>query len=136
MAEANFIPGHKRGGSDVTVKHSEKTADVGSRTRTYSEKLHVEDEFMLPRRKNSDVVDSIGDQPHKVHTVETTATEVKDAVGGVQRPTTLDTKPMIDSEQTQKQEAWRSTARSSKEETDATPCTPPESTYTIKTDSR
>jgi hypothetical protein len=136
MAQANFIPGHKRSESDVTVKQSEKTADAGSRTRTYSERLHVEDGFKPARRKNSDVVDSIGDQIFGVHGVETKATTVEDAVGGNQRPTTLDMKPMIKSEQTQKQEAWRSTYRSSKEETDATPCTPPESTSNMNTDSR
>lgn len=109
----------------MTVKQSDQTAGVRSRMRTYSEKLHVEVEVKSHRRKNSDVVDSIGDQFYKV----------EDALGGGQRPTTLDTKPMIDSEQTQKQDEWSSTARSSKEETDATPCTPPDSTYTINTDS-
>jgi hypothetical protein len=136
MAQANFKPGHKRSASDVINKQSEKISVAASRTRTHSESLHVQDECKLTRRKNSDVVDSIGDKLHKVDDVETTATEVEDAVGGGQRPTNLDMKPMDKSSQNQKQEAWKRTDKSSKEETDATPCTPPENNDSINIDSR
>jgi len=136
MAQANFKPGRQRSGSDVTDKQNEKILVIGSRTRTYSEKLHVEDEHKPTRRKSSDVVDSIGDKVHGVPDVETTETEGEDAVGGGQRPATLDMKPTVDSEQNQKQEAWKSTDKFSKEETDATPCTPPEITHNINSDSR
>jgi len=105
---------------------------ASSRTRTYSEKLDVQDEPKSPRRKNSDVVDSIGD---KVDDAETIATEFEDAVGGCQRPATLDMKPMVHLEKNQKKEAWKSNISSSKEETDATPCTPPEMTYSVNSDS-
>jgi len=136
MAQANLKPGHERSGSDVTDKQNEKILVAASRTRTHSEKLHVEDEHKPTKRKNSDVVDSIGDQVYEVPDVETTAKEVQDAVGGNQRPTTLDMKPTVDSEQNQKQEASKSTDKFSKEETDATPCTPPEITHNINSDSR
>jgi len=135
MAQANLKPGHERSGSDVTDKQNEKILVAASRTRTHSEKLHVEDEHRPTKRKNSDVVDSIGDQVYEVPDVETTAKEVQDAVGGNQRPTTLDMKPTVDSEQNQKQEASKSTDKFSKEETDATPCTPPEITHNINSDS-
>jgi len=131
MAQANFKPGHKRSESDVTDKQSEKMLVASSRTRTHSERLDVQDEPKSPRRKNSDVVDSIGDKVE-----ETTATEFEDAVVGCQRPTTLDMKPMVDLEKYQKKEAWKSNVSSSKEETDATPCTPPEITYDVNSDSR
>lgn len=130
MAQANFKPGHKRSESDVTDKQSEKMLVASSRTRTHSERLDVQDEPKSPRRKNSDVVDSIGDKVE-----ETTATEFEDAVVGCQRPTTLDMKPMVDLEKYQKKEAWKSNVSSSKEETDATPCTPPEITYDVNSDS-
>jgi hypothetical protein len=133
MAQANFKPGHKRSVSDVTDKQSEKMLVASSRTRTHSEKLDVQDEPKSPRRKNSDVVDSIGD---KVEGAETTATEFDDAVGRCQRPTTLDMKQMVHLEKNQKKEAWKSNISSSKEETDATPCTPPEITYSVDSDSR
>jgi hypothetical protein len=136
MAQADFKPGHKRSGSDVTGKQSENILVPASRTRTKSESLRVEDEHKSRRRKNSDVVDSIGDRLYDHHDVEKTATEVEGAVGGGQRPTNLDMKPTVDAEQNQKQEAWKSTNRCSKEETDATPCTPPEITYDINSDPR
>ena len=63
-------------------------------------------------------------------------TEGDDGVGGGQRPTNLDMKPMVNLEQHQKQEAWKSTYKFSKEETDATPCTTPEITHNTNIDSR
>jgi hypothetical protein len=136
MAQANFKPGHKRSESDVTDKQSEKMLVASSRTRTHSENLHVQDEDKSHRRKNSDVVDSIGDKLYNVDDVETTATEFEDAAGGGERPTTLDMKPTVDSEQNRKQVAWKSIASFSKEETDSTPCTPPDVTYNVNSDSR
>jgi hypothetical protein len=136
MAQANFKPGHKRSGSDVTGHQSENMLVAASRTRTKSERLHVQDERNSPRRKNSDVVDSIGDKLYKADDLETTATEFGDAVDGAQRPTTLGMKPMIDSKHDQKQAEWKSINSSSKEETDATPCTPPEITYSVNSDFR
>ena len=120
----------------MTDKQSEKMLVAPSRTRTHSERLDIQDEPKSPRRKNSDVVDSIGDKLHKCDDAETTATEFEDAVGGGQRPTTLDMKPTVDLEKNQKQEAWQSTVSSSKEETDATPCTPPEITHSTNSDCR
>ena len=131
MAQANFELGHKRSGSDVTDNQS-----AASRTRTYSETLHIQDECKPTRRKNSDVVDCIGDILNKVDDVETAATEDEDAVGVSQRPTTLDMKPMVNLEQNPKQEAWKTAVRQSREEIDATPCTPPEITCNINSDSR
>jgi hypothetical protein len=136
MAQANFKAGHKRSGSDVTDKQSDKTVVAASRTRTHSEMLYVQDEYKPTRRRSADVVDSIGDKVYKVHNVETTETEVEDAVSGGERPKTLDVKPTVNVEQTQKQEAWKSTNMFSKEETDATPCTPPDITYNDNSDSR
>ena len=136
MAQANFKPGHKRSGSDVTNKQSEKLLVEASRPRTHSETLHVQHECKSTRRKSSDVVDSIGDTLHNVRDVEKTVTEVDDAGGGGQRPTTLDMKPTVDSEQKRKQEAWKSKHKFSKAETDATPCTTPEITYNINSASR
>lgn len=134
MAQAILKPGHKRSGSDVTDKQSEKILVAASRPRTHSETLHVQDECKSTRRKSSDVVDSIGDKLYEVHDEQKTATEVDDAVGGGQRPTNLGMKPTVNSEQNWKQEAWKSTHKFSKEETDATPCTPPEVTHNINSD--
>lgn len=135
MAQANFKPSHKRSGLDGTDKQSEKTVAAASHTRTHSEMLDIQDEYKPTRRKSADVVDSIGDKLYKFHNVEKTETEVEDAVSGGERPKTLDVKPMVHVEQTQKQEAWKSTNMSSKEETDATPCTPPGIIYNDDSDS-
>ena len=133
----------------MTNKQSEKILVEASRPRTHSETLHVQDEYKPTRRKSADVVDSIGDRLYKVHDVQKTVTEGDDAVGGGQRPTegddgvgggqrptNLDMKPMVNLEQHQKQEAWKSTYKFSKEETDATPCTTPEITHNTNIDSR
>jgi hypothetical protein len=133
MVQANFKPGHKRSGSDVTDRHGKETVIVKGRIRTYSENLQVQDKFNSTRRKSSDVVDSIGDK--HAHDMETKETEVDGDVGVSERPTTLDMKS-TGVKWTQKQEAWRRTDRSSKEETDATPCTPPETSYNYNSDSR
>lgn len=132
MVQANFKPGHKRSGSDVTDRHGKETVIVKGRIRTYSENLQVQDKFNSTRRKSSDVVDSIGDK--HAHDMETKETEVDGDVGVSERPTTLDMKS-TGVKWTQKQEAWRRTDRSSKEETDATPCTPPETSYNYNSDS-
>jgi len=110
----------------VTNKQDEKILVAASPTRTHSKKLCVEDECKSTQRQNSDVVDSIGDKVYGVPDVETTATEVEDAVGGGQRLSTLDMQPMVDSEQNHKQEALKSTDKFSKDETDARPCTSPQ----------
>jgi len=115
----------------VTDKQREKILVAASRPRTNSETLHVQDECKSTRRKSSDVVDCIGDILYKVHDVQKTATEVDGDVGGGQRPTNLDMKPTVNSEQNWKQEAWKSTHKFSKEEIDASPCTTPEVTQNI-----
>jgi len=119
----------------VTDKQSEKLLVAVSRPRTHSETLHVQDKCKSSRRKNSDVVDSIGDKLDEVHDVQKTATEVDGAVGGGQRPTNLPMQPTVNSEQNQKQEAWKSTHKFFQSETDATPCTTPEFTHNINSDS-
>ena len=110
----------------MTNKQDEKILVAASPTRTHSKKLCVEDECKSTQRQNSDVVDSIGDKVYGVPDVETTATEVEDAVGGGQRLSTLDMQPMVDSEQNHKQEALKSTDKFSKDETGARPCTSPQ----------
>jgi hypothetical protein len=136
MAQANFKPGHKRTESDVTDRQSEKMLVASIHKRRRSQNLHVQDEDKPHRRKNSDVVDSIGDKLSHDDDVATTATEFEDAAGGGERPTTLDMKPTVDSEQNRKQMARKSTASSSEEETDSTSCKPPDVTYNVNSDSR
>jgi len=118
----------------VTDKQTEKLLVAESRPRTNSETLHIKDECKSNRRKNSDVVDSIGNKLQEVCDVQKTATEVDDAVGEVQRPTNLDMKPTANSEQNRKQEEWKSTHKLSREEIDASPCTTQEFTH-INSDS-
>jgi hypothetical protein len=134
MVQAHFKPGHKRSGSDVIERHSEETVFAEGRTRTYSENLQVQDEFKSTRRRGSDVVDCIGDK--QIHDMETTATEVDGAAGGPERPKTLGVKQEGSEKWTQKQEAWIKNDRSSQEEIDATPCTPPETSENYSNDSR
>jgi hypothetical protein len=133
MAQGNCKPGHKRRGSDVTDKQNEEILDAASPTRTHSKKLHVEDKCKSTEHQNSDVVDSIGDIVYEVPDVETTATDIEDAVGGGQRQTTMDMQATVDSEHNHKQEAWKSTGKFSKDETDASP---PHTSQEINSDSR
>jgi hypothetical protein len=135
--QTHFKSGRTRSGSDVAAhRRGVETVFVKGRTRTYSENLQVPHEFKSTRRRSSDVVDCIGDKPGKVHDMETTTIEADGATGGSERPTTLDMKPTGDVKWNQKQEAWKTTDRSSKVEIDATPCTPPGSTYNKSSDSR
>jgi hypothetical protein len=72
------------------------------------------------------VVDCIGDKHGKVKDT----TKVDGAVGGNERPTTLDM------ESNRKAQAWTRSDRSSKEVIDSTPCTPPEYSNISETEPR
>ncbi|PNF30631.1 hypothetical protein B7P43_G06128 [Cryptotermes secundus] len=132
LIQANFKPTHKRSRSDVINRTGEDSVLTEPSTRMYTT---VRDEFQSCRRRSLDVVDCIGDKHGKVKDTEN-MTRVDGAVGGNERPTTLDMNPTVSVEWNQKGQTGTRSDKTSKEVTDSTPCTPPENSNISETGSR
>jgi hypothetical protein len=130
--QTTFRPSNKRSGSDVIGSTAEEPVLAERSTKLYK---NVQDEFQSCRRRSLDVVDCIGDKHGKVKCTDS-MTEVDSAVGGSERPTTLDMNPTVGAEGNRDAQTWTSGDRSSAEVTDATPCTPPEPGDISETGSR
>ncbi|KDR22861.1 hypothetical protein L798_00181 [Zootermopsis nevadensis] len=131
--QTKLKPHQERRGSDVIDSIGEASVFT---ERSTSKTLNIHVEFQSTQRRSSDVVDYIGDKHSEVNDKETKITEVDKAVGGAERPTTLDMKPTVSMEWNQEEQAWTSDDRSSKDVTDATPSTPLEANSSYKDDSR
>jgi hypothetical protein len=130
--QTNFKPTHKSSISDVINNTGQESVLTEYSTRMYET---VYDEFQSSRRSSLDVIDCIGDKHGKVKDAEY-MTKVDGAVGGSERPTTLDMNPTASVEWNQTAQTWTRSDRSSKEVTDSTPITPPEPSDIYTTGSR